>query len=452
MSPSPRHFGTDGVRDVAGRGLLAPDAVRRWGRAIARFVGGRGVPGPVILGRDTRASGPGIAEAVARELSAAGVPVLDAGIVPTAVVSFLARDASAALGVVISASHNPAEYNGIKLLAGDGRKLSPEDEAAIEGIWETLPADAAPAGSDRRRTLSWEPRYIDRLKGHFGGLDLAGREILLDCASGAAFRIAPAVFAAFGARVARCDPEPDGLNINRGCGALHPDFVAGEHARRRPFLSFAFDGDADRVLPVDEEGAVRDGDDILAFAAAASRRIGPRTAPDAPVRVVGTVLSNVGLDLFLEPLGARVIRCDVGDRNVTETVEREGALIGAEPSGHVVIPSWGPTGDGIVTALNLLSLMGRSGLGFAPAIAGFRRAPSIALNVRVSRRPSFESLPRVAAALSEGRTALAGAGRVLLRYSGTEPLARVLVEGKDRAACERVAERLAEAIRLEVGA
>lgn len=450
MGP-PRYFGTDGVRDIAGEGLLAAPAVRRWGRAIALWTRREGLSGPVLLGRDTRESGPGIGRAIARELAAEGLLVRDAGVVPTAAVSFLARDLPASLGVVVSASHNPAEYNGVKLLDGSGRKLAPEREAAIEEIWEGLDArheSGATGPASRIEGLDWQDRYVAALKRHFPGLDLAGREVLLDCASGAAYRAAPAAFAAFGARVARIDPEPDGRNINEGSGALHPDRLVAAHAERRPWLSFAFDGDADRVLPVDEEGRLRDGDDILAFTAAARRASDPR----APIAVVATVLSNVGLDLFLAPLSVRVVRCDVGDRHVTEAVFREKALLGAEPSGHVVIPAWGPTGDGIVTALHLASLLAGSRGGFAASLRGFARAASVTRNVKVARRPALETLPRVAAAVAEGTGALAGTGRLLLRYSGTEPLARVLVEGRDPAACERIAESLAEAIRREIGA
>lgn len=448
---TPRHFGTDGVRDIAGEGLLAEPAVRRWGRAIALWARREGLSGTVVLGRDTRESGPGIARALAREIAAEGFAVRDAGVVPTAVVSFLARDLPASLGVVVSASHNPAEYNGIKLLDGSGRKLAPEREAAIEEIWEGLgesPQSSAAGAHAQVQVLDWEARYTDALKRHFAGLDLSGKEILLDCASGAAFRAAPAAFTAFGARVARIDPDPDGRNINKGTGALHPEGLVAAHAGRRPWLSFAFDGDADRVLPVDEEGRLRDGDDVLAFTAAARRAADPR----APITVVATVLSNVGLDLFLAPLGARVVRCDVGDRHVTEAVFREKALIGAEPSGHVVIPAWGPTGDGVVTALHLASLLSESRTGFAASLRGFARAASVTRNVKVSRRPPLETLSRVTAAAADGTAALAGTGRLLLRYSGTEPLARVLVEGRDPAACERIAERLAEAIRQEIGA
>ncbi len=451
-TPECKYFGTDGVRDVAGRGLLAPAAVDRWGEAIARYIrraGRSGKIGPLLIGRDTRESGPWISRRIAAVLSAHDLLTLDAGVIPTAAVSFLVRDLGAGLGIVVSASHNPAEYNGLKLIDAGGRKLSPRDERAIEEIWETLPAAPAAACEDSAAApFSWEERYLSALSRHFKDLSLAGKTVLLDCASGAAHKIAPCVFAHFGARVKTVDPAPDGRNINSGFGALHPEPLLQAHRAERPLVSFAFDGDADRVLLLDAQGTLRDGDDILAFAATARRTL---TLED-PLTVVTTVLSNVGLDLFLAPLGVRVLRCDVGDRHVTEAVLRTGALVGGEPSGHVVFPDWGPTGDGIVTALSLLALAQDAKLDFAGALAGFARAPSIARNIKVAQRPPLETLPSVAAALSEGRRDLAEAGRILLRYSGTEPLARVLVEGRDAQRCERIADRIAEAIRQEVGA
>lgn len=441
-----RLFGTDGVRDIAGEGLLSCEAVSRWGGAIAGFLSGRRQGGrPVVLGRDTRASGEWIAGSLSGALSAAGHGVLDAGVCPTGAVSFLARRHAAAIGIAVSASHNPPAYNGIKLIDADGRKLDDAGEREVERLWT---GGGSPPGSVRGGSsspLAWRKEYVSALRAFFPALDLSGREILLDCASGAAHEVALEAFAAFGAEVRRIDPAPDGRNINEGAGALHPERLV-EAVRSRPgSVAFAFDGDADRCLHIDGTGTLRDGDDLLAFAAAAWRRLDP----ERPVAVVATVLSNHGLDRFLTGLGARVHRTDVGDRNVTERVLREKALIGAEPSGHAVIPGWGPTGDGVVTALWILAKEAEAGLKLERAIEGFQRFASIPENVKVSTKAKeLESIQGVHAKKKEVE---AEGMRVVLRYSGTEPVARILVEGPDLAKCRDSASALKSIIKKQIG-
>lgn len=447
VDASCRYFGTDGIRDVVGQGLLAVDAVERWGCAVAAHLVRTRPGGQVLIGRDTRDSGPGIAEILAGALARAGFPVGDAGVCPTAAVSHAVRAAGAAMGIVVSASHNPAEYNGIKIVDATGRKLAPAEERRIEILWEEGAAPP-PAPGGAVTPFAWEARYLADLERHFAGLSLSGRRVVLDAASGAAHDLAPRVFARFGARPIAIDPTPDGRNINAGTGALHPERTRDACRRESAFFGFAFDGDADRTLPVDETGTLRDGDDVIAFAVAALRRRDAR----APVTAVATVLSNAGLDRFVASRGGRLVRCEVGDRAVTEAVDRTGAQVGGEPSGHVVFPDWGPTGDGVATALSILALAERLGLAFAPEIADFARSAAAARAIRVSRRPALVDLPAVAEALRAARAELEGTGRVLLRYSGTEPVARVLVEAPDPRICDRLADALADAIRAEIGA
>lgn len=439
-----RLFGTDGVRELAGEGVLAPASVRRLARAIARAVR----PRTAVLGRDPRPSGGPIATELAAGLVAEGVAVDDAGVLPTPGVAYLVRKGAYGLGLVVSASHNPPEYNGIKVFEPDGTKASDELERAIEaefarlGAREGAPEDgvARPARRAEEHAAAYVAALVERAA---GGRPLAGRSIVIDCANGATGATARAAFAALGANLVALNADMRGERINEGCGALHPEVVAAAVAERRADAGFSFDGDGDRVIAIDERGAIHDGDDIL-FALArfllARRELLRET-------VVATVLSNMGLEVALREIGVRLDRVPVGDRHVSRRLLEGGFALGGEQSGHIVLPrAAGPTGDGIACAIELLRAAAALGRPMSELLAGFERFPQVARNVTVGRKPPLESIPAIAEAIRRAEAALAGRGRVLVRYSGTEPLARVMVEAEDEARTRSLADDVAAAI------
>lgn len=436
-------FGTDGVRGVAGRFPLTADFVRRLGWAAGQ-VFSAGKPGrKLLMVRDTRASGPALARALADGLSRAGVRVLDGGVLPTPSVAALARTLGLAGGAVISASHNPAEFNGVKFFDARGFKLDEKREAAVE----SLALSDAPLPRARGGAQSF-PRaaalYMDFLKKSVpGARPFAGLRVVLDCAHGAASRTAPAVFRALGARVSVLSNKPDGKNINRGCGALHPEKLAREVRRRRADFGAAFDGDADRAILVDETGAVRDGD--AALLAAARRWLSRGRLKSNTVAV--TVMTNLGLFRALKALGIETETTSVGDKYVWRGMEKTGAVLGGEPSGHVIFRDFLPTGDGTLTALQILAIVAADGpLSALAALAV--TYPQVLLNVPVREKKPLEKIPGFTAALSQVDKELGDTGRTLIRYSGTEPLLRVMIEGPDP---KRIAELAAGLARLARG-
>ena len=437
-----RLFGTDGIRGVAGEPPLDGATVSRVGAALVASLAAAGAPRPrLVVGGDTRESTAGIVAALAGGVAAAGGQVIAAGVLPTPAVAHLTRALGAEAGVVVSASHNPWRDNGVKIFSSEGRKLPDQVEAAIERrIEESLPA--AP------RAVTPDPALAQHYVEHLAGTlphRLDGLTVVVDAANGAASEAAPAAFRAAGARVIPLAVSPDGRNINDGCGALHPEAMARAVTASGADLGIALDGDADRIVLADGEGRLLDGDDILYLWVVEMAREGRK-----PEAVVGTVMSNFGFERALSDLGVRLLRAAVGDRYVVEEMERSGAVLGGEPSGHLIRSDLSTTGDGTLTGLHLAALAAASGTPLS-AQPRFAKTPQILRNVRVRCRLPLEEVPEFAEAVRRGEARLAGRGRILIRYSGTEPLLRIMVEGEDAHLVESLAGELSEAGRAALG-
>jgi len=447
-----RLFGTDGVRGVANQEPMTPETVVKLGRAAAHRLKAPGSRRSIVIGKDTRLTGYMLETALTAGITSMGVDVILVGPLPTPGIAFITRSLRADAGVVISASHNSFEDNGIKFFSGEGLKLPDELEAEIESLFCSGEIDRVRPPADAigkaYRVGDASGRYIEFAKNSFPkGLTLRGLKVVVDCAHGATYRISPTVLRELGADVVALNVNPDGLNINAGCGSLHPEelqrVVVAEHAH----VGFAHDGDGDRVLAVDEQGALVDGDQILALCAldmAAAGRLRART-------LVATVMSNIGLELAMRESGISLVRTAVGDRYVLEEMLRHGYALGGEQSGHVIFAEHNTTGDGIVTALQVLATLVRSGKRLSELAACMRRFPQVLRNVRVRRREDLASLPAVQREIQYAEAVLAGSGRVLVRYSGTEPVARVMIEGPDEATIAELADAIVGAIQTAIG-
>ncbi|MDX6729560.1 MAG: phosphoglucosamine mutase [Baekduia sp.] len=432
-----RHlFGTDGVRGPAGEKLTAELAVRL-GRAAASLADGR--PPRALVVRDTRESGPMLETAVAAGLASAGADVLLGGVAPTPAAAIGVLADGLDLAVVVSASHNPYRDNGIKFFGPDGHKLTDAQEAAIEARLESEPPMTARFGTVTP-TDAPARRYARALTARFEGLDLRGRHVLLDCAHGAAFEIAPTVFRALGARVTVIGDAPDGRNINAGVGSTHPEALVAAMTGGRYDAGFAFDGDADRVVAVDRTGRRLDGDDLLVLSAAHLQRAG-RLPGDG---VAVTAMSNYGVRGALAAEGIDVCETPVGDRYLLAALRERGWALGAEPSGHLIDRNFAPSGDGTAAALLCLEALGDRALA---DVEPFGRLPQAMINVTVAAGAKATATdPRVRDAIRDAEEALVGRGRVLVRPSGTEPLVRVMAEAPSSAEAEAVCETLAAAV------
>jgi len=440
-----RLFGTDGIRGVAGSYPLDAGTIRKFGLALAAVLGrGHERPTRVVLGRDTRESGPWILNAVADGLASRGAGATDAGVITTPGLAFATQAGLFDAGVMISASHNPFEDNGLKVFAGDGIKIADEVEARVESLILDAGLTAPPEGEGRaaedgslvRRYVEYLERLLPR--GRFAGLNL-----LLDCANGAACGIAPQVFRHLGAVVDTLGDAPDGRNINLGCGSLHLDGLAERVRDGRFDLGLAFDGDADRCLAVDRTGRAVDGDHILFLCGRRLKRVGGLTG-DA---VVATVMSNFWLEKRLAEEGIRLHRAPVGDKYVLERMQSEDAVLGGEQSGHVIFRDRGTTGDGIVTGLMLLDAVLGEGDTLEATMDGIVAYPQILVNVRVKEKPDLRKHPAIGPVVAAVERDIGDRGRVVLRYSGTEGLARVMVEADDDALVKDSAERISAVIR-----
>lgn len=444
-------FGTDGIRGRAGSGWLSVDAVETLGRAAARVLGGsrRGKTPRAIIGHDGRRSGPELLAALGRGLAARGFEVHSAGLITTPGLALLARQGAYEVGGMVSASHNPAADNGIKLFALGGEKLSEEQERKLE---ELLHAGVEPASEGAGPTLDpeLEKSYLTYLVQALAErLELHGTTIVVDCANGGGSRVAPRVLGRLGAQVTAIHAEPDGENINRDCGSTHPRNLQMEVRRLDADLGIALDGDGDRCLLVDERGGLVDGDGILALIA--RHEAGRDAWSDR--RIVATVMSNKGLTRALRSVDVGLVTVDVGDRNVVEALKRERLPLGGEQSGHIIFGGdHFHIGDGIYTALRVLAVMKETGQPLSELAACYQPFPQVLVNVPVSQKPHVSEMPTVAAAVAELEAQLGEEGRVLLRYSGTEALARVMIEGPDFERIQRWAQELAELIRAEIGA
>jgi phosphoglucosamine mutase len=436
-------FGTDGVRGVAGDKLTA-DLARALGRAATELSEARRPQ--VVLVRDTRESGPMLSEALAAGVAEAGGDAFDAGVLPTPAASILVRRLGLDLAGVISASHNPWRDNGIKFFDRSGRKLDPPDERRLEQrVLELLRADA-PAGEGggavRRLEASLDD-YLRALSSAFP-LDLTGLEVALDCANGATFEAAPAIFRRLGATVEVIAAEPDGRNINEGCGSTHPEALAEHVAASGAAVGFAFDGDGDRVVAVDGDGEVRDGDELIALAAAHLKGAGALRGDGVAV----TVMSNYGFHQAMRAAQIEVATTDVGDRHVAIELARREWALGGEQSGHIIWTEYAPTGDGIAAALLVLRALGGVPLAGARPIV---RLPQVLHNVAVADREAIARAEALWEAVESESAALEGRGRVLVRASGTEPVIRVMVEAPEQGEAERIAARLVAAVERELG-
>jgi phosphoglucosamine mutase len=438
-------FGTDGIRGRAYEPPLDEDTVRRLGVALAEDLALQCPKPMILLAGDTRASTNDLASWLGSSFQAAGGSVTWAGVLPTPAVSQLLRHADCAAGVVISASHNPAEDNGIKILGRGGEKLADDIERHIEGRI----AEVSPASGPHLPAIdgSLGERYLDLLvASHATERPLAGLHIVIDAANGAGSAFGSTLLERLGANVSSIASAPDGHNINSGCGATAPQMLAEKVVELGADGGLALDGDADRALLVDESGTVLDGDDILL---AWARRL--QTDGGLPgSRVVATVMSNFGLEKALDSDGMGVIRCSVGDREVWMTMKEHGAALGGEQSGHIICSHYGVSGDGMLTGTHVLAIAADRGIPVS-GLSDLVRLPQVLLNVEVARKRPFEELPRVSNELAAAEQRLDQRGRVLLRYSGTERLARVMVEGEDSDEIQTLANRIADAIRSELG-
>jgi phosphoglucosamine mutase len=443
---SRRLFGTDGVRGVANVEPMTPETVTRLGRAAATLCARQGVR-RMVIGRDTRLSGTMLEAALAAGVAAAGADVLLAGEIPTPAVAVLARHEAAA-GAVVSASHNPFADNGVKFFGADGFKLSDQSERDIEEQMGALRA-APPTGTAIGRICPLADaasRYKQFLFESLPkGFKLDGMRVVIDCANGAAHGVGPELFEQLGADVVALANAPDGVNINRDCGALHPEHVQAAVRDHGAELGIALDGDADRVMLVDRQGALVDGDEILAILVESQRR---RGAP--PAVVVGTVMSNLGLEIALRERGVQLLRAAVGDRYVVDEMRRAGALLGGEASGHIVMLEKHSTGDGLLAALAVCREMRECKRDLAALRGVMSRFPQVLLNVRVTGRRELAEIAPLQKAIAGVERALDGRGRVLVRFSGTEPLVRVMVEGEDERSVRRHAAAIAAVIEREL--
>jgi len=436
-----KYFGTDGIRGRAGEHPITPEFMLRLGRAIGRVLG-EGKHALVLIGKDTRVSGYMLESALEAGLVAAGADVRLLGPMPTPAVAQLTRELGGSAGIVISASHNPYQDNGIKLFSARGEKLDDTVELAIEHELDTASAPAPVRIGKAARVDDAAQRYLAFCAAAAPGLDLRGSRIVVDCAHGATYHLAPKLFADLGADVTPIGVEPDGLNINRGCGATDLTLLRETVLTQHADLGIAFDGDGDRVQMVDAAGKVVDGDDLLYILALDRRARGELHGP-----VVGTLMTNFGIERAIAALGVEFLRADVGDRYVLQLLKQRGGVLGGEASGHLLCLDTASTGDGIIAALLVLRALQRLGMSVVQALEPLQRVPQTTLNVRLPGGAALVASASVQAALGRAQAQLQGRGRVVLRPSGTEPLVRVTVEGEDAAEIGALATALADAVR-----
>lgn len=449
-----RLFGTDGIRGRAGEFPLDPATAATIGASLAKHLADQlGRPPRLIFGRDTRESGASIEAALIGGATSAGALCESSGVMTTPGVAFLTRDQKMDAGIVISASHNPYLDNGIKIFSPTGKKFDEAMERLIEadiasGRGQAPIVDAiAPPIPNGGRLEELRRDYVEHLLGSFPGLDLAGISVLIDCANGASSDLAPVVFSTARARVETIFSSPDGRNINDNCGSLHLEQVRQKVGETKADIGLAFDGDADRVLFADERGNEVDGDATLWVLAKYLLDHGRLKNG----KVVATVMSNIGLEIALASLGVELVRTSVGDKYVLEELVSSGSELGGEQSGHIIVPEKGLVGDGMMTALFVLEAMRFYRKPLSELVEGFIRYPQVLRNVRVREKVPFTEVPTVAKEASAIEDELGSAGRLLLRYSGTEDLARVMIEGRDQSEIEKQAERLAKVIQKSIG-
>jgi len=437
-----QYFGTDGIRGQVGEAPITPDFMLKLGWAAGRVLVDRYAgPNLILIGKDTRISGYMFESALEAGLINAGVDVGLLGPMPTPGIAYLTRTFQAQAGIVISASHNAYTDNGIKFFSGNGTKLPDEVELAIEKQLEEPMVTASHLGKAKRIDDA-AGRYIEFCKGTMPwGFSLKGLQIVVDCANGATYNIAPSVFSELGAKVIPLAAEPNGMNINRGCGSTKTEALKERVTELGADLGIAFDGDGDRVMFIDHRGELVDGDELLFIIADYRQRYGGGCEGAA-----GTLMSNHGLELAMKRLGVPFERAKVGDRYVVETMRKRGWKLGGESSGHIICSDVTTTGDGIISALQVLLALTTMGEPLHQIKKGMHKLPQTMINVRVSRKADFKQDPAIQAAVKEVENSLKGAGRVLLRPSGTEPVIRVMVEGEDKSQVKQLAQDLANKV------
>ncbi|MEP7150751.1 MAG: phosphoglucosamine mutase [Nitrospira sp.] len=445
-------FGTDGVRGVANLEPMTSEIAMQLGRAAAHIFMRRAGRHQVVIGKDTRLSGYMLESALTSGICSMGVDVLLVGPLPTPAIAFLTRSLRADAGVVISASHNPYQDNGIKFFSNEGFKLPDELESRIEQL---IISDeikhlrpTADAIGKAYRIGDAEGRYIEFVKRSLPkDLDLQGIKLVVDCANGAAYKVAPAVLRELGAEIEVIANQPDGMNINDGCGAVHPEQLQEVVRRSGAHIGIALDGDADRAIFVCEQGKIIDGDHVMAALGLDLHAQGQLACQT----VVGTVMSNFGLELAMKKAGIQLMRTPVGDRYLMERMLADGYNFGGEQSGHFIFLDHNTTGDGLISALQILSLMKRTGRPLSELAKAMTAVPQILLNVRVKHKPDLNQIPDIQQAIKTAEATLNGSGRVLVRYSGTEALLRIMVEGERDSTIREVADHLAEIVRARIG-
>ena len=446
-----RLFGTDGVRGVANLDPMTSETAMQLGRAAAHIFMRRAGRHQIVIGKDTRISGYMLESALTAGICSMGVDVLLVGPMPTPAIAFLTRSLRADAGVVISASHNPYQDNGIKFFSGDGFKLPDDVEARIEELIVSDEINHLRPTADligkAYRIDDADGRYIEFAKRSLPkDLDFQGIKLVVDCANGAGYKVAPTVLRELGATVEIIGNKPNGMNINNGCGAVHPELLQETVRLHKADLGIALDGDADRAIFVCEQGTVIDGDHVMAALGLDLHQHGLL----AKGTLVGTVMSNFGLELSMAKAGIKLIRTPVGDRYLLERMLAEGYNFGGEQSGHFIFLDHNTTGDGLISALQILSLMKRSGKPLSELAKAMTAVPQILVNLRVKQKPVLESIPEIDRAIQEHNRRLNGSGRVLIRYSGTEPLLRIMVEGEHAPVVKEVADDLARVVREHI--
>ena len=445
---APRLFGTDGVRGRAGDPPLDPTTVARLAAALVRALPKDGNDARLLIGRDTRESGAWLERELARGARGEGAHVTSAGVIPTPAVAYLTKSMDFDAGLVISASHNPFEDNGIKVFSGEGEKFDEDLERHVEQVvadtsWGVAPEHGAPV--ETRDLLS---TYMVHARTALPDLAaLRGSRLALDCANGATTTVAPRLFRELGFDVRAIHCEPDGRNINLHCGSTHPESLADRVRADGCRLGVAFDGDGDRAILVDHTGALVDGDGVMLMCARHLKARGHLRGNT----VVATVMSNIGLEIALRESGIEMLRTPVGDKHVAAEIAARDLVLGGEQSGHVIFSEFLYTGDGIVTALNVLRVMAESGRELHDLARELVTYPQVLVNVRVREKRDLAAVPDVARSIAEVEDRLAGQGRLLVRYSGTEPLLRVMIEGRDQAEITAWAHRIADVVKAELG-
>lgn len=445
-------FGTDGVRGVANQDPMTSEMAMRIGRAAAHVFRDSSRRHRVVIGKDTRLSGYMIESALTSGLCSMGIDVLLVGPVPTPGIAFLTRSLRADAGVVISASHNPYEDNGIKFFGRDGFKFPDALEARMEELIFSGTIDAIrPTAAEIGKAVRIDDaigRYNEYVKSSLPrGMDLTGLRVVVDSANGAAYKIGPRILLELGADVISLYDQPNGMNINQGCGSLHPEVISRAVIANRAHIGIAYDGDADRVILCDENGKVVDGDAVMAICALHMIRQG-RLKHNT---LVATVMSNLGLELALREAGGRLVRAAVGDRYVMEQMLEGGYNLGGEQSGHLIFLDHNTTGDGLITALQIVSIMKQDGKPLSALAACMRTYPQVLVNVKVKEKRDLASIPELAQRIAAIEKTLEGAGRLLIRYSGTELKLRIMLEGDEETGIARYADELAELVRKYIG-